>query len=389
MVKKQLLFCLLLFAICSAAAADNKLTIETNISTTALQTRNANTGDKYWGGIFTGYSDLSFKSSGSRNVKADLAFTLTSGSIYDSPVINLNRAYIKARFPVFRVTAGKTRLSWGDGFVFNSADVLFGSTGTNINLTDSEIRTETDWLVAVNVPIGSFSFIEGVIMAPDVDTIEGYYFGQINKVSAGARFYTKLGSVKLEGGYFFDQSTGTDDVDFYHKPYIALQGNLFLDWYLSSSLGLSTTDNIEEDFEENLNISGGLFYLLPINSISSMTFRLEALYRPFQNWSEIDRTTTEEEPEYALLLYPEITYSPIDTLNISTRAVVSPVDGSAMLAAGCSWNIFEGFDLSLYTIANIGDGSDTFSWNRDEDLWSTTDDVIDCGAVVISINYIY
>ena len=407
MVKRFLLFLLILPAL-TPAFSEGSLSMELGLNNIIVQTRESilndatlqlEAGEQYWGWMNSGSAALSYKSGGSSNVKADLALsfllpeqTLTvGGASVQMPLLMLDRAYVKARFPWFRITAGKTRLSWGDGFVFNSADVLFGSTDTGIDLTAAEVRTETDWLTAVNIPLGRFSFLEGVIMAPEADHSTELYAGSLAGISGGGRFYTKLADIKIEGGYFFDQKG--NDVDaadsFLHKPFLAFQGNLFADWYLASSLSLPAGDDLEEPAEESFSLSGGLFYLHQINSISSISFRMEGLYRPFLSWEEQDYEAGDETPTYALLLYPDISYSPSDTVNLSARSVWSPVDMSAMISFGAGWNIFEGFDLSCYGVINAGDGNDLFSFERDTDLWNPQSDVIDSAAVIIGINYIY
>ena len=398
MVRKLPLALLPLLLLCAASAgADGELTTETDIRNTVIRSRTADSAQEpYWGWLTSGSAALSVKSSGNRNVKADLAFSFIfpEQAIMPGlslPLLSLDRAYIKARFPEFRLTAGKTRLGWGDGFVFNSGDVIFGSTGFDVDLTASEVRTATKWLAAVNIPLGRFTFIEAVAVPPEMtantelSTAGLPQIGNIENFSAGGRFYTKIAGIKAEAGYFFDNSAG----ELLHKPYAALQGNLIADWYIGGSADLAGTGDFEELFRESLNLSAGLFYMIQLSSISSLALRLEGLYKPFSAWSETAAAGGEAFSDYALLLYPEISYSPVDTLNLFTRAVFSPVDMSALLTAGGSWNVFEGFNLSFYAIVNTGDGDDIFSWNRDKDLWRSGTDIIDNAAFSLGINYIY
>ena len=103
-------------------------------------------------------SSLNLDSVGNKNVKG--YFQLDSW-IADSFGIDVPRAYLKVRFPWFRLTLGKTRVSWGDGFVFNAGDVVFGSTGSiSGDLSADSLRNETGWLGAVYLPLGAFSFLE-------------------------------------------------------------------------------------------------------------------------------------------------------------------------------------------------------------------------------------
>ncbi|MDC7226359.1 MAG: hypothetical protein PQJ61_06315 [Spirochaetales bacterium] len=390
------LFC---FSAAAGLSADGNLSLELGISSLAIETREAvsndsdyEIGDSYWGLMAAGTAAFSYKSTGSKNVKADLAFSFAEPET-GLLVPSLDRAYVKARFPSFRLTAGKTRVSWGDGLVFNAGDIIFGSTDTSVDLTASEIRTETEWLTAVNIPLGSFSFIEGVAIAPETDTVAGFAVGSLQKSSGGGRFYTKAGSIKLEGGYFFDQTgdeaSATDWESALHRAYVAAQGNLLADWNIAASAALPAVGDAKQTVKDELNISGGLFYLASLNSISSMTFRLEALYRPFYSWEEESWISVSEQPEYALVLYPEVGYTPTDSVSLTLRSVWSPVDASAMITAGAGWNVFEGFDLSCYAVFNAGDPDDSFAWNRADSLWSPGEDLMDSAAVIIGVNYIY
>ncbi len=422
MVKKTLMLLFLAAAVLLPTTAEGDLSMELGISHIVLQTRETEPvydmsnpeapaligtegGDKYWALTSSGSGAFSFKSSGNKNVKADLAFSFAfpetdiseaagvpSGTVL-MPLLSLDRAWVKARFPWFRVALGKTRLDWGEGFVFNAGDIIQGSTDTTVDLTAAELRTETNWLAALNIPLGRFSFIEGVYLPPEPDIDAGESIGRINKSSGGGRLYTKLAGVKIEAGYFFDQTAADNSsgeaLSARHEPYFSLQGNLLADWYLSTSAALPDSGNPEELFRDSLNISGGLFYIKQLNSISTISFRIEGLYNPFFSWQEESRDQNSEPPVYALLLYPEISWSPVDTVNLSVRSIWSPVDMSAMAAIGAGWNVFEGFDLNFYAVANAGDPDDTFAWNRDNSLWIPGVDIIDGAAFILGINYIY
>lgn len=399
MVKKTFTVLLFLAAV-SFVSAENNISVEMELYNTVMRSReidysdsdNPVVGDSYWAYSIAGSTGFSFNSTGSREVKAGLSFDFNLPDISGVPVVTLDKAFVKARFSAFRVTLGKTRLSWGDGYVFNSGDVIFGSTSPYVNLTESEVRSETTWMTAVNIPLGRFSFIEGLITAPELlysDTsLVGA--GDIRDLGAGLRLYTKISGIKLESGYYFD---GTDDsvseisVDALHRPYVSFQGNFGPDFYLSSSLAipLGDDDNLETVVKETFNISFGLFHVQEVGYSNNMTFRLESMILPFLSWSEDDG----EAGSYAMLIYPEISFALGQTMNFSLRSIISPVDLSARFTAGFSWNIFEGFNLLTYAILNGGDGDDTFSWSKDKDSWVAGVDSMDGVALLTGINYIY
>ncbi len=382
----------------STLHAEGDVSLEYNLQNTILRTREIedpagtpSAGDQYWGYAVSGTAGLSYESTDTRNIKGDLTFNFNLPEVEaatgaEVPTITLKRAYIKARFPSFRLTAGKTRLGWGDGFVFNSGDVIFGSTSPYVDLTAAEVRTETKWLTAVNIPLGRFSFFEALVVPPPSDLLGGRIAGDITATSGGGRLYTRIGNTKLEAGYMF---RGDEDEPV-HRPYIGLQGNFGPDWYLAGSVALPALNgDIESTVEESFNISFGLFHLQQLNRVQSLSMRLEGLVLPLQEWEETRAQTPEEIPTYGILLYPELTYIPDDTLQVSLRSVVSPVDLSAQMTAGVSWNVLQGFTLNGYTTVNLGEASDTFAWDRDTDLWRPEADYINGIAVTAGFEYIY
>jgi len=348
-------------------------------------------GDTFWAYGIAGDAALSFKSTGNRNVKADLALDFLLPDIAGTPAVSLKKAYIKAKFPSFKLTLGKTRIGWGDGITFNSGDVIFGSTTPYVNLTEDEIRSETDWLTSINIPLGRFSFIEGIVKAPDDMNI--------GNLGAGLRLYTKLAGIKIETGYFFDgtdnpaydinhtSSNTADDISIValHRPYLSLQGNFGPDFYLNSSLAIPAADgnNLEAVVKDTFSISLGLFHVQEVGYDNSITFRLESVILPFMNWNE----SAGEAGSYALLLYPDITLAIGQNVGIFVKSIISPIDLSAQFTAGFSWNIFEGFNLLSYATVNAGDGNDTFSWNKT--TWIPGSDVMDGIMLMAGINYIY
>lgn len=400
MVKKYIAaFCILLGAQ-SFAGAETSLSIDMELYNTLMRTRDL-ASEEYWAFGLAGKAGLSVKSSGNRNVRADLALDFNFPDLSGIPVITLQKAYVKAKFPSFRITVGKTRLGWGDGFVFNSGDVVFGSISPQVSLLGSEVRTDTDWLTSVNVPLGRFSFVEALVRVPpmifDPVTMTPLGLGNVKDLGAGGRLYTKLGNVKVEAGYYFDGADvsaldlkHTSDIeslafDAYHRPYLSLQGNLGADFYLNSSVALPAGNNdvLADVAKDSFNISFGLFHMIEVGYDNSLTLRIESVFLPFLNWSEDDGPAG----TYALLLYPEIGLAIGSTVNLSVRSVISPIELSSMITGGFSWNVFEGFNLLMYGNFLVGDGDDTFSWSKES--WIPGVDSVDGVSLMAGIQYIY
>ena len=297
----------------------------------------------------------------SDSMVADLALTLASkreGNVRGEVVLKGNpstasfddlvhKAYFKARFPSFRLTGGKTRLTWGDGMLFNAADVLYGSNTTSVSLTQAVLRSETEWLASINYPLGFFSFAEAVVMPSKTNTPSDMLFG--------VRYYTTVKDIKVELGYASNKTTTTVRQ---HKPYVSLQGNLGFDWYLSSSLAIPVAGDIAKESRESWVISGGIFHLVTLPLDRSLSLRLEFLTRPFGAWGSGPVSDTDA----ALLLYPELLLSYSPSLSFNLGSIISPLDLSAMSIIGASWNVFDGFSFMASISLAAGDDGDLFSW---------------------------
>ncbi len=304
-------------------------------------------------------SSLSLDSVDNKNVKG--YFQLDSW-IAESFSFDVPRAYLKVRLPWFRLTLGKTRVSWGDGFVFNAGDVVFGSMGSiSGDLSAETLRSETGWLGAVYIPLGAFSFLEAVVFPYPLPDPEGTFADGLSflsdtvpfhELSGGARGAFKLGSTTLETGYYASGRAAE------HRPYISFHGHLLVDWNLSASMAIPMFDPQWQQWDEWLALSAGLFHFVSLGGSRSLSFRLEAAIRPGADWIE-----TSSGRDYGIFLFPEIAFSPSDTLSLQLRTLVSPVDLSAVAVAGVNWNIYQGLDVFSYLSLMTGDSDDLYSWD--------------------------
>ncbi len=299
-------------------------------------------------------ADVTFRSGGNSNVKSQLSL---EAGIADSALIDISRAFIKARFPLFRLTLGKTRLTWGDGFMFNAGDVLFDSLSATVDLTDDEIRTDGSWLASVYLPLGRFSFLETVVLPPEFDPLEYLIDSRIAtdngdpqpelpggyRTSGGARLVLRPGGIKTEAGYLYSGRSES------HKPYISMQGNLIVDWNLSASSSLDIHES-GTDADENLAVSFGLFHSLKTSPSATLGLRLEGAGHPLAENRNI-------------YIYPELSFSPDDRRTLFLRSIFSLDDISSVHIAGASWNIYQGFKILGYAGFCTGEEGDTFAWD--------------------------
>jgi len=277
------------------------------------------------------------------------------GTLYEQEgasgaLVEVPRAEIRWRLFVgesydLRVTAGRTRLSWGDGVVFNAGDVINGARPEELDLTAEVLRDETQWLTALYLPLGQFAFFEPVLLLPMYDpTIETTGDGDSTaadagalaawKTSGGGRIQFEILGIKTETGYLY---RGAEEL---HAPYLSLQGNLFLDLYGGASLEITADrDSAEED---DLLLSAGALHTGNHPRLGGWTLRSEAL------WSERDRS---------LELYPEVTWSPslLFSLFVRSRLLLLAEDRWAdadsfesSSSLGLTWAPATGLTLSLF-----------------------------------------
>ena len=324
-----------------------------------------------WSTVSYGTTRLDLIARGNANMKGQLQL---DALISDVAIIDVPRAYMKIRFPWFRLTVGKTRITWGEGFLFNAGDVLFEGIYPLANLSASELRLATDWMIVPYIPLGPFSFIEGVILPhPSITPVE------LSSIDRGIRAVTELGDIKLEGGLLYK------GIEEKYYPFLSFKGNLLtVDWHLSGSLAIPDEEPSGDEVKENSVMSFGLLRLVNLPYRGSLSFRLEGGLRPFGEWEEVEETRDQQTadppangdgaaapfsviPDYGLFLFPEVSYAPADNLSLQLRSLISPVDGSSLFMLGVSWNPFQGFTLSFFNQFMAGEEDDIFGWDRQGD----------------------
>ena len=390
---KKYIITLYLFLFLFALGAESALTMSLELNDAIYR------GEDDWFFAGMGQASLNLKSPRDPNVQGALVLDfvpvdLSGGSTGEGGAsysyMDVKKAYVKVRFPGLRMTLGKTRLAWGDGVVFNSGDILFGSLNPILDLTRQELRSDTAWLTSLNVPLGPFAFVEGVVLPPGYDASDSSAssVADLSKASAGGRVYFTVFDTKVEMGYLYkgEEKVAIDVIG--HRPYLSLQGNIGPDWYMSSSAAFLTEEQRSEgsdaDWEDSWNITFGLFHLAEVNRNNTLTFRLETLWFPYQNWeSKVDR-----EAVYGVYLYPELTWKRGTSVTFSLQSVVSPLDGSAMITGGAGWNIYQGFTLQAYLSCFTGEDTDTFAWDRG-DAWIDGKDTINGVSLITGVRYIY
>jgi hypothetical protein len=300
--------------------------------------------------------------------------TTTASAPTAATLVDVPRAEVRWRMDAgdrsLRFTVGRTRLTWGDGQLYNAGDVINGVRPTSTDLTATTLRDETQWLTVAYLPLGRFSFFEAVALLPmsqldgtaslaEADSAENETTtsaagddgsdgssptvrspGLISPAPAsdtggGGRVQGQILGVKSEAGYLYRGAAET------HQPYISLQGNLLVDWYAALSWAAGPAD------AAGFAATGGLFHTVSGDRTGTMAARVETLW-------------TEEGD--ALRIFPELTWAPSQLLTLYLRGEALLLDGAAWRdpadldavgATGIRWTPLTGLTLSL---SGIGDG---------------------------------
>lgn len=325
-----------------------------------------------------GRGELDLRSERDRNVQARLTLDAVlgettgsnTGDTEQAATVTVPRASIRFRFPLtedytVRVTSGRDRVSWGMGRLFNAADVIFGADGTGaadfFEISD-DLRNETTWLSAVYVPLGSFSYFEPIIL-PDLPTEGSPSTGsgdepsELSSSRAGGRLSFELGNFTLEPAYLYDGTSGR------HETVLTVVGLIGVDVYGAGRLSIDGDIGGDADgdaVDERATFSLGAYNRFTLGREVDLDARLEALIRPGGAWED----KNDPQGEYGLTLYPELVLSPGRTVSVVLRSIVSPIDLSAYMSTGVSWNVYGGFELVAFAGVQSGDNTNVFAWER-------------------------
>lgn len=347
---KRYLPVLMACALALSAAAEPRLKVDVEFFNTILTDEGLN-GCLYFQ---SGTAGVAIRNQGSRLVRGELVldFSQVGGTTNQITAPELKRLYIRAGFGDALVSLGKTRSTWGAGFAFNAGDILFGSSSVDFNARSSEPRSETAWLTNLELPLGDFSFLEIIALPGNVadSQIPG-----LNDASAGLRLAAEAGPINVQAGYLYrgDRIAGLGEPG--HHAFMSLEGIVPVNWHLSMSARSGLAEFSTRDIEDNWVITGGAFYDYTIGYDMNLSWRLEALVKPYASFRD------DASNDYGLYLYPSIGFTPGGTVTWSFSSVISPVDVSTNITVGASWNIYEELILQAYASLQAGDRGDVFN----------------------------
>lgn len=203
---------------------------------------------------------------------------------------SIYKAYFKTRIPYIhdsfmRLSIGKMPVSWGYGLVFNAGDILFTekpstSPGGNAGGELSSLRSYTDWAFHMYIPLSDFAVTEAVFLPP----LEQHYTGpDITRSAMRLQFLPYARYLETaEIGASLQNNIREKSFNAF-KLYAGIDGTLFIDYNLCSSIEFSPAENKDISFiKDKWSISAALFY-----TFSKTGFRTEVLYHPLSQSADV------------------------------------------------------------------------------------------------------
>lgn len=309
--------------------------------------------------LFTGLTQVRLNLSGagaaSESLRAEVSLDLNSAG--PLTVLDLSRAWVRARFPFGRLTLGKTRLAWGEGRMFNAGEVIFGG---DPDLTAEELRSRSRWLAALYVPLGDFSFVEALGLPPEN--------GPVWQSAGGLRLQAKLGDVQTQAGVVAEGAASAA------RPFATLQGALG-DTQIYGGAGgeFSWVDPGSPAWTEaaaaSARLSLGLFHQWALNlsgltvedlgfeppSDTTLSLRFEAQWLP--------GAPAAETPGW-LQVFPELSFTREGvTLLARVLSAFSPArdDPGTQVTLGAFWSPFQGYTLQVFGTGRRGPSGSPFA----------------------------
>ncbi len=273
-----------------------------------------------------GRGELDLFSTGNRDVRGWMQLR-----VEDETTVTIPRLEVRWRMPTAsgwtpRFTVGRSRLTWGEGRLFNAGDLINRARPAEV-LGDApvaataDLREETQWLMAAYLPLGRFSYIETVALTESQDTL-----------AAGVRIAGTIGPLKSETGYLYRNEDAT------HTIYISASGHMLLDVYGAVSLEIDPALANPADSSQ-YTYTGGALHTATHPRLGSLSARGELLYTPMVD---------------SLTLFPELIWSPSQLLALFVRSEIQPGILYAP-AGGVSWTPATGLTLALTATALVGD----------------------------------
>jgi len=247
---------------------------------------------------------------------------------------SLFRAHVSLYLDTFQLTAGRQRIAWGTGFVWNPTDILNPVNPTNI---ERDEKIGVDALYAV-LPLGALSQIEAVWAVGRTPELSSY--------AARALFNVGDYDIAFTGGYFRESWVIGGDVAGYLGD-AGLRGEWALRAPESGPLQLRAALNADYNFASGYYTLVELHYNSPGRS-SSADYDLSAL---------LDGTVFNLAELYSAFIVSK-SLTPLISANM--YSLLNLNDGSGLAGPAVTWAMFQNVELSLSSYLFFGPGGSEF-----------------------------
>ena len=263
----------------------------------------------------------------------DLDWTISSNSNYQ-----LRQSFFRANVSLyldnFQLTAGRQRVVWGTGFVWNPTDILNPVNPTTI---ERDELSGVDAVYAV-LPLGALSQIEGVWAIGRTPELSSY--------AARATFNVGDYDIAFMGGYFRETWVVGGDIAGYLGD-AGLRGEWALRAPETGPAQLRATINADYNFASGYYTVVEIHYNSP-GSSSSSDYDLSAL---------LDGTVFNLAELYSAFI---ISKSLTPLIGANLYSLLNMNDGSGLAGPAISWAMFQNVELSLSSYLFFGPGQSEF-----------------------------
>jgi hypothetical protein len=290
---------------------------------------------------------------GNKSVKPELRLSWSS---WPDLAFRLDRAWVKFRFPGLRGTLGLGRIGWGPALVLNPGDLLFDGTTLDAALGSDELRSSGKWLADAWMALGDEAFAEAIATLPDPVLAGPAGFrvpvpGPASHLAGGLRAAANSGAVGTEFAAAIDGSVGV------LRAALSLQFHAGLDWYLCGRVTAPVATGSTVGADDQIQAGLGAFGLFDLGEGLGLSTRHELLVRPLLDW-----TVRSPSGNWALVSYHDLSLTLPESLSLTARCLLSPLEPSALLGAELGWAPLQGLRFSLGAGIKAGAAGATWAW---------------------------
>ncbi len=248
-------------------------------------------------------------------------------STWPEPDIGLERIWARVKDGDFGITLGLTRLDWGPGLIFNTANLLFYKQATSpvLGAVAGDVYSNASFLLDLWYGLGTESFMEFALRAP---TPTGPESPPLSDTAVAIRYSSSPAGILVDGNVMLDGEENLLAVSF------STQFNILADCYGSIMMALPADTLATKDLEVRGN--AGIYLLQRFEDGASLSLRNEGKF----GWG-------------AVASYHDITITSPEDFSLAFRALIDYQTGSTLASAELNWLWLYGAKIYLRGQSNL------------------------------------